>query len=262
MREWRGLMFLACLTFSRQARARKTAVALVLAALVCLIALLWSQRRAREVEAGTLNPVVLTELFANQMVIPLFIDFLLPVVCLIFAVSALGEERDDRTLLHLLIRPLARYRIYLAKGLGVLPLVLVAALGSFALLCACAGTAGQALWPIFWPAVARAAIAYGCLFLLVGALFPRPMIVALVYTFLGEAFLGNMPGTIKRLAVSYHCRCIIYDAGASSGLRPPDPELFLAIPGEQAAFILDLAIIVLLIVGALFFHRKEYQDLS
>ena len=265
MRELRGLAFLSWLTFRRQLAGYKSLVAFLLIGTICLLTLFYARRHfpgasAESFDEGEMRDQVAR--FTRRIVMLIYVRFLLPILGLIYATAALGEEREDRTLIHVLIRPLARYRIYLAKGLGVLPLALIAGVGGFWLICASAGVVGQQTWSLFWPAVVRGCIAYVCLFLLFGALLPRPAVLAVLYAFFCETLLGSMPGTIKRVALSFHCRCIMYDAGEPIGLTPFNPARFLPISGESAAWVLTLASLSLLAVGAFFFHRKDYEALA
>lgn len=262
MNELRGLFYLSRLTFWRQFLARKTLIALVLIGMLCLATIVWNQRILPDIARDTSkenNPI---NKFSEFVVMPIYLGFLLPVLCLIYATAAFGEERDERTLVYLLIRPLARYRVYLAKGLGILPLVLVAGIGGFWLVCLCAEEPGRIAWELYRPAVIRGSFAYACLFLLFGALVPRPLVVSIAYAFFCEALVSLMPGTIKRLAISFHCKCLIFEAGKDYGVTPDSQLQFLPISGQAASWVLTLASIALLAVGAFFFHRKEYRDLS
>lgn len=261
MRELRGLAFLGWLTFRRQLAARKTAIAIVLLGMLCLATIVWSRHFHNRFHGEDASQQIV-RLFAQAVIMPVYVTGLLPVLSLIYATAALGEERDERTLVYTLIRPLSRYRVYVAKGLGILPMVLLAGLGGYALMCRCAGPEGPILWNLFLPAIARGCIAYTSLFLLFGALFPRPLVFAVCYSFFCETLLGNMPGTIKRLAISYHCRCLMFDSGAPYGIEPASSLQFLPISGSAAAWSLDLASVALLAIGAYFFHRKEFNEFT
>ncbi|MGL5095588.1 MAG: ABC transporter permease subunit, partial [Planctomycetia bacterium] len=150
MNEARGLSYLSWLTFRRQALGRKSLIVVVLVVMACLVTTLWAQRTAER--QPDLKEKVRLQRFTDRVVLPVFVGFVLPIVALVYAAAALGEERDERTLVYLLARPLSRYRIYLAKGIGVLPVVLTAALGGFALVCAAGGPPGRLAWTLYWPA--------------------------------------------------------------------------------------------------------------
>ena len=79
---------------------------------------------------------------SRWIVYSVFLSFLLPIWSLSFATEALGGEREARSLVWLLSRPLSRPAIYLAKFVALLPWSLGLNLGGFALLCLAAGQPG------------------------------------------------------------------------------------------------------------------------
>ncbi|MBX3420309.1 MAG: ABC transporter permease [Pirellulaceae bacterium] len=262
MRELAGLVSLSLLTFRRQILARKSFVAAVLIAMLTMATGIWTQRRHHFHEQDELDPLIAQlDFMTNTVVVRLFVSFLLPILVLTYATAAIGEEREERTLVYTLIRPLARWRIYLAKAAGIMPIVLLASLGGFSLVCLAGAEAGHIAWRDYWPAILYGCLTYTALFLLFGAALPRPVIMAVVYSFLIEALLGSMPGTIKRLAVSYYANCMIYEAAAKHGVQPEQSQ-FGNISGHSAMIVLASLTIVLLLLGAAWFQRREYRDLA
>jgi ABC-type Na+ efflux pump permease subunit len=293
--EVRGLAYLAFLTFWRQALARKSAIAVILASMLVLGVYTWSIRRVPEIledqakakaaqtdldEAGenmeerrerrergrpkvkrTPKEEILLE-FSLEIVMGIFVTFLAPLLTLIYATSAFGDEREDRTLVYLLTRPLARWRIYLAKALGIMPLVLLVVLGAYIGICLVGGEPGRGVLYRFLPGLTLGTIAYTALFLFFGAVAPRPLIMSVVYTFLVETLVGNMPGTLKRMALSYHTRCLLFDAGKDIGVVPYNPRHFLPISTSAATWVLLAVTAFFLLWGAIAFQRREYRDLA
>jgi ABC-type transport system involved in multi-copper enzyme maturation permease subunit len=300
MREMRGLWFLAVLTARRQIFTKKSLVAAVLVGLACFSAVRWralkdplsarqQARAARSPEwlrnnwpdrwiaiglAAAVNvpaPVDFvrtyykpnpTLYFAEETAMRLYVGFFLPILCLLYAAAAFGDEYEERTFVYVLSRPLTLWKVYLAKAAGAAPLVGVAATGGFGLLCLVAGAPGREAWTLFWPAIATAAFTYGSLFLLVGALVPRPMVVGVGYSFFFEFLAGNLPGTIKRGSISYYCRCMMFDEGSSLGFQPLSARQFMPVSGETAFATLVAVGVALLAFGAWRFHRREYRELT
>ncbi|MBY0586776.1 ABC transporter permease [bacterium] len=295
VQEIRGLTYLAYLTFRRQALSRKSVIAIVLASMLVLGVYAWSIRRVPEIlkdqekaKAAQVDPDEASETteerrdrrdrgkpkikrtaqqeilleFADDIVMGIFATFLVPLLTLIYATSAFGDEREDRTLVYLLTRPLARWRIYLSKAIGITPLVLLIVLGAYIGICFAGGQPGRDLMFRFLPGLALGTVAYSSLFLFFGAVAPRPLIMSVVYTFLIETLVGNMPGTLKRMALSYHTRCLLYDAGKDVGVMPYNPRHFVPISTETATIILFVVSALFLLWGAIAFQRKEYRDLA
>ncbi len=201
-------------------------------------------------------------LFSTWLVFSVFLGFLLPILSLSFATEALGGEREGGTLVWLLTRPLPRSSIYLAKFVALLPWSVGLNLGGFALLCAVAGAPGHFAFWLYWPAVLAGSLAYCALFHLMGACFRRAAVVALVYSFFLETILGSMPGTMKRISLSFYTRCLMFDAARPYGVHPEKPSIYLPVDRVTAWSVLSLVTVVLLIVGMQVFARSEYQDLA
>jgi ABC-type transport system involved in multi-copper enzyme maturation permease subunit len=200
--------------------------------------------------------------FSNGLVFALYTSLLLPILSLSFATEALGGEREGRTLVWLLTKPVSRSAIYLAKFVGLLPWSLGMNLGGFAVLCLLGGPPGRLALERYWPAVLLGTLAFCALFHLFSALFRRAAVVGLVYAFFLETILGNMPGMLKRVSLSFYTRCLMFDLAGDYGVAPEKPEIYLPVSGTTAALALVGVTTVLLGAGMLWFSRAEYQDLT
>jgi hypothetical protein len=199
-------------------------------------------------------------MFARGILFSLFLSFLLPLWSLSFATEALGGEREARSLVWLLTRPIPRWAIYLAKFVGLLPWVLGFNLGGFALICLAAGEPGRLAFRLFWPGVLVSSLAFAALFHLFGAAFRRATVVALVYSFFLETILGDMPGLLKRVSVTFYARCLMFDAAGEYGLTPERPSVYQPVDGATAWTVLIGGTVCLLLVGMWWFSRSEYGD--
>lgn len=200
--------------------------------------------------------------FTSWVVFSIFLSFLLPIWSLSFATEALGSERESRSLVWLLIRPLPRSSIYLAKFVALLPWSLGLNLGGFGILCLLAGRPGYKAFELFWPAVLWATLAFGSLFHLLSACFRRSAVVALVYSFFLETILGNMPGLMKRISISFYARCMMFDVAHDYGIQPVKPSVYLPVSAATAWWVLVILTITFLLAGMVVFARSEYQDLT
>jgi ABC-2 type transport system permease protein len=199
--------------------------------------------------------------FVRWVVYSIFVSFLLPIWSLSFATEALGGERESRSLIWLLSRPMSRPAIYAAKYVALLPWTLGLNLGGFALICLAAGAPGREALRLFWPAVAAATLAFCALFHLMSAVFRRPAVVAICYTFFLETMLGTMPGYMKRISIGFYTRCMMFDAGSTVGILPPEkPSIYLPVDGTTALTVLLGATAALLVVGMIVFARSEYWE--
>jgi ABC-2 type transport system permease protein len=196
--------------------------------------------------------------FSNGAIFSVAVSFLLPIWSLAFATEALGGERESRSLVWLLTRPLSRSAIYLAKYLAQLPWSLGLCLGGFALVCLAGGNPGRLALRLYWPAVLCGTLALTALFHLVGAFCRRPAIVGLVYAFFLEVLLGNMPGYLKRVSISFYVRCMMFEAGQDYSVQPEKPWVYLPVDGTTACLVLVLGTAGLVGLGMWLFTRSEY----
>ena len=137
--------------------------------------------------------------------------------------------------------------------------------------------AATTVWPglevfeCLWPCVMYGSIAYLSLFMLLGALFRRSTVLGMAYAFLLEGLIGAMPGLLKRASLAFYTRCMAYDwagqqtwptANGTLGIEPLRVSIVLPVPGVVALTVLISVTVVLLMLGAWRFSRKEYHDLT
>lgn len=130
-----------------------------------------------------------------QVVIPT----LLPLTVLVLATAALGHEIEDRTLHYLTLKPVSRLRIVLEKLLGcclvATPLVSLGLLLTYLAVMGTQSSEHLRLLVAMLLVGVVATVAYSAIFLLVSLLVARPLIAALIYSFLWESLLGRfVPG--------------------------------------------------------------------
>lgn len=200
--------------------------------------------------------------FSTEFIVFLFTSFVVPICALAYATTSIGGDREDRTLLFLLVRPIPRPLVLLAKLVATLPLVLGLVIGSYWLYCKLAGQVGEMAFSLYLSPVFFMTLAYVALFHLFAVAFRHSTIVALIYSLFMEFFLGNMPGLIKRIAVNFYARSMMYDLGAEHGMSMPDPQWFVPVSAPAGAqALLGLAVGGLLLAMWIF-SRKEYLDLT
>ena len=255
---WRGglsgSICLAVVSFRRLFRSRQTIVSAMLLGFAVMVALAWSMRRGRTPEE-----------FISQILIPVYTSFLLPIFCLCYATASIAAEREEQTLTYLLLSPLPRPLVYVAKYCSSLALALLWTMGGLILLCQVVGDPGQRTLAIVWPTVMASTFAYVGLFHLFGVMFRRATIVGFAYALFLENFVGSMPGIVKRVAVSFYTECMIFDSAAIFGLGPAghhDEAMYLPISAAAAMPALWLIAAATLLAGIVFFSRHEYSGTS
>ncbi len=149
-----------------------------------------------------------SEEFLTGLCDGLVLTTVLPLVALIFGGATFGNEVEDGTLLYLLMKPAQRAGIVAAK---VLPaIVIVASLAVTSVLLA-AFVAGQDADTLraglgFAAAVTTGGAAYTALFVFVGLVTSRTLVIGLVYVFLWEGVLTALFEGLRLLSVREYAR--------------------------------------------------------
>src|SRR5215213_905183 len=138
--------------------------------------------------------------FATDLFRELIVPTLLPIVVLLPATAAFGNELEDGTLPYLLMKPVSRLRLVLGKYAAVLLVTIPALLVGLAVTTLItargpvAGDLGRILVAMAAASVAAAAL-LGAVFLLVSLIVPRALLAGMIYIFAWESLLGRfLPG--------------------------------------------------------------------
>jgi ABC-2 type transport system permease protein len=198
--------------------------------------------------------------FSRWVVFSIFQAFLLPLLTLSFATDAIGNERESRTFIWLFTRPLPRWSIYLAKFIAALPWCLGLNLVGFAGICLVAGEPGRQALHIYWPSVALGTLAFAALFHLIAAIFRRPAVVALLYSFFFESLVSDLPGDLKRVSISFYIRSLMFDATQSLDIVPDSLNVYAPTDGWTALAVLVGSTVTLTLIGMWVFSRREYRE--
>lgn len=200
--------------------------------------------------------------FSRWVVFTMHLGFVMPLFTLAYGSAGMGAERESRTLIWLLTRPLPRWAIYLAKFLGGLPWCLAASGGGFVVLCLAGGSLGLRALATYWPAVVAGTVGFAALFHLLGAVFRRPAVVGLVYIFFFEMLVANLPGSLKQLSLNYYTRSLLYNeaTAALTVVSPESLDVYAPASGFAAWATILTAAVVFTALGMWLFTRQEPQD--
>jgi ABC-type transport system involved in multi-copper enzyme maturation permease subunit len=198
--------------------------------------------------------------FSRWAMLVTYLLFVLPLFTLSYACEAFGAEREGRTLIWLLTRPMPRSAIYLAKFVGTLPWCLAFSVGGFVALCLAGGEQGRTALRLYWPAAVAGTVAFAALFHLIGAVFRRPVVVGLVYVFFFEALVANLPGSLKLLSLTFYTRCLMYNEASAAGYPVNMLDVTGAVTDTTAWAVLLGASVGLTVLGMWLFARGEHRD--
>ncbi len=188
------------LTVRQLAGSRRLWLVLVLVALPVLAAVVFV--------AG--DPTTTSARFADNVTRTLVASGILPLVMLLFATSAFGNELVDRTLGYLVLKPIARWRIVLAKlaaafVVGGIP---VAASGFLAVALVDADGLDGAL--ATGTGLLLGAAAYAAVFTWAGLATRHALLIGLVYVFVWEATLAAYLDGVRFLSIRRYTLAVIH----------------------------------------------------
>jgi ABC-2 type transport system permease protein len=170
---------------------------------------------------------------AAEILDSLAIRTVLPLVALVVGTAAIGSEVEDGTLVYLLTKPIARWRIagsklLVASVVGavlVVPPVLVTGL-----LIGGLGDDGPAVAAGFAIATLVGCIAYASVFTALGALTTRALVIGLAYTLIWEGALAGLLAGTRFLSIRQATLGIAAAlTGTDTGVDPLEPGISLAI---------------------------------
>ncbi len=171
------------------------------------------------------------------------LGLMVPILCLVLSTSALGQLVEDEILVYLWLRPIPRWVLALAAWLSaatvaipltVLPLTVATAVGTRLDPTATAAMAAS---------VAMASLVYSALFVLLGLVVRRSLIVGMIYVFIWEFFVARVGQGAARLSINTYPSSIL--------ARMTDVELPLADRLMSTAIITPIvvAIVAVAITG-------------
>ena len=167
---------------------------------------------------------------------------LLPLTALVYASGMIQDEIEEQTITYLLIRPLPRWMIYIAKLLATL-VVTIALTSAFTALTYAAIGWG---YPEYWAAGGRTRMfktialfalnltAYDAIFGFLSLLLKRALLLGIGYIIFLEGVLANIDFPVRKATVMYYFRVLCerwMDLADAWEIRGP----------EKFTFFIDLA---------------------
>jgi ABC-2 type transport system permease protein len=188
---------------------------------------------------------------AVRLVAGVGFGLVLPIVSLVFGGAALGDLREDKTLVYLWLRPMDRWPIVVGAAMAAATLAAPITIISIVAAAALTG-AGNGIVLGTLLATVVGLIAYVCVFTLFGVWLKRFIVWGLAYILIWEGFIAQAGAGVARVALRKYTRSILVDRTGA------DLEL--------ADFSLAMGVIVPLVVAvaalAIAAWRLSNQDID
>ena len=175
--------------------------------------------------AGEIDPRIFWARLLQRLVIPTVTAF----VAVVLGASAIGDEREDGTILYLVATPLPRRTLVLTKVLAswtasmalLGPAVVVAgaiALGEHL-------SAGRILWPLL--GVALSALCYCSVTAWLSMISRRPVVIGALYILLWEGSIATFAASADRFSIAAYGRAIAVEGVID--VNAPDASALTAV---------------------------------
>lgn len=184
-----------------------------------------------------------------------YLGFLMPLLTLSCVNTLIDSEND--AWVWLWSRPLPSGAVYIAQWVGTLPWVFLLNFGVLIALAVAGGTYGCKSLFLYSQSIMLGIFALASLFHFFHILFRRPVVIGLIYVFFFESLVGNLPGSIKLLSLTFHIRSLMYSAAQAEGCHV---ELLLfpeSASVDTATGVLLSATVLLTLMGAWLSSRRE-----
>lgn len=196
---------LVSITLRALLNRRRTLLLALLGALLVLVAVLY--RLGNPTAAESLD--VTRRLLAN-----FGIGVLLPLVAVIVGTSALGSELDDGTIVYLLAKPVARWRIVLVK-LVVAWLVTCVLVAPAILIAGVIGQDDPQLAMGYAVASIVGALEYTAIFIALSLVTSRALIIGLAYVVVWEGVVAGLFSGTRAVSVRQHALAVAESFGGA-----------------------------------------------
>lgn len=177
---------------------------------------------------------------AVNLIASVGLGLVLPVVALVFGGAAIGDLREDKTLVYLWLRPMDRWPIVVGAALAagtltapitIIPIVLTAILTG----------AGNGIVLATLLATVVGVVAYTCVFTLFGVWLRRFIVWGLAYILIWEGFIAQAGPGVARIALRKYTRSILVDQ-TGANLKLADFSLATAVIFPLVVSVIALAV--------------------
>jgi ABC-2 type transport system permease protein len=177
---------------------------------------------------------------ADRVLDTLVVRFVMALLALIVGTSVLGSEIEDGTAVYLMVKPIARWRIVLAKAIVAVGLTALLVLPAVILTATLLGGRGDTTTTMvaFSVACLAGGTAYAVAFLALSVFTSRAFLIGLAYVLIWEGVLAGLLEGTKFLSIRQ----------ASLGIAA---ALGVDVPGDALAPTVSVVVIGVVLAGGL-----------
>jgi ABC-2 type transport system permease protein len=183
---------------------------------------------------------------ADRVLDTLVVRTVMPLVALILGTAAIGSEIDDGTAVYLMIKPIPRWRIALAKALVAAGLTVALVVPAVALTGLLIGSRTDTATSILGFSIASllGGSAYAVAFMTLSVFTSRALLVGLAYTLIWEGVLSGLLEGTKFLSI----RQATLGIAAAFGVN---------VPGEPLVPAVSVAVLAIVLAGGFLLASRQ-----
>ena len=153
--------------------------------------------------------------FVQGMIDAMIVGGIMPIVTMTVAAAAFGNELEDRTLYYLVLKPLSRVHIALAKLVATFVLTAPVVVASGVVATALVGADAGAVFTVGIALLVGVA-AYASIFTWAGLITPRALAYGLVYVLVWEGILSSFLTGVRYLSVRGYTLSLLHGIDAKN----------------------------------------------
>jgi ABC-2 type transport system permease protein len=190
----------------------------------------------------------------------LYFLFILPLITILYAISAVREDIENHTIVYLITRPISKTEILLYKFKGYaisawLPIIISLTI-SFFIIAAKEGSVTTHLDYLgtLIGLMTLNIIAYGGIFFIFAIITSYPIVISLLYVFFWESIVSSLANVINRFTILFHIQAMADGIlGDAANISVYDPS------GVLDSFAVLIGVIVaLFLIAALLFRYRDF----
>ena len=158
---------------------------------------------------------VYDQAFVEGMIDAMIVGGIMPIVTMTVASAAFGNELEDRTLYYLILKPVSRVHIALAKLAATFVLAVPVVVASGVVATALVGADAGAVFTVGIALLAGVA-AYASIFTWAGLITPRALSYGLVYVLVWEGILSSFLTGVRYLSVRGYTLSLLHGIDATN----------------------------------------------
>ncbi|MCK5561590.1 MAG: ABC transporter permease subunit, partial [Thermoplasmata archaeon] len=190
----------------------------------------------------------------------LFFLFIIPLITLLYAISAVRDDIENHTIVYLITRPVTKAEILFYKFKGSFISAWIPIVISFSITFFIVGQKEGSLFihldylGTFLILITLSILTYGVIFFIFSLITSYPIVLCLLYVFFWELVIPNQQNVINRFSIMFHIQSIA--DGMLGDIA--NIELYQPLAVTESLFVLCGVIIGFFVLAIIIFNNRDF----